>query len=187
MNRNRFTTSLLALASIPFTGIAKMPSLFKRTGKGIKIAKGEGRIHGHLQLSSQNDSVVDVKISGSDTDGDLAVYEQRVSGKGAGVPLHIHNEDEMFFVLDGRFRFKVGDDIQELEAGDSIFLPRHVPHAWLQLSDTGKVTFLMQPAGKLENIFVTLASLKATPAPEEFRKILAANGVNVVGPRLTLE
>ncbi len=94
-------------------------------------------------------------MSGSDNEGSLAVFEQTVLAKGAGVPLHFHPEqDEMFYVLDGSFRFKVGEEQFDLEIGDSIFLPRKVPHAWVLLSEKGTTHVLVQPAGKLEDFFV---------------------------------
>jgi hypothetical protein len=51
-------------------------------------------------------------------------------------------------------------------AGDSIFLPRKVPHAWTQVSSIGKMAVILQPAGKLENFFVTMAALDHEPTTD---------------------
>jgi len=41
-----------------------------------------------------------------------------------------------------------------LTIGDSIFLPRKIAHAWTQVSEKGKMTVILQPAGKLENFLL---------------------------------
>jgi quercetin dioxygenase-like cupin family protein len=131
--------------------------------------------------------VLDVKISGSDTNGDLALFEQTSLSQGRGTPLHVHpSQDEVFYVLEGSYRFKVGEELFDLTVGESIFLPRAVPHAWTQVSEKGKMMVLLQPAGKLENFFVTMAGMDHEPTPEEVAKIFAANGMQVVGPPLKI-
>jgi quercetin dioxygenase-like cupin family protein len=68
-----------------------------------------------------------------------------------GTPLHIHNlQDEVYHVIEGSYYFQVGDERFNLAKGDSIFLPRQVPHAWTQVSERGKMMVIFQPAGKME-------------------------------------
>ncbi len=118
----------------------------------------------------------------------MAIFEQTSLSKGKGTPLHIHHsQDEIFYVIEGSYYFQVGDDKFSLTKGDSIFLPRKVPHAWTQVSETGKMTVIMQPAGKLENFFVTVASLDHEPTPKEMEKIFADNEMQVVGPPLKID
>jgi len=158
------------------------------TDKGFKINAGEGRIHGHLKLKGVNLNILDVKVSGSDTDGALAILEQTSLSQGKGTPLHIHiSQDEIFYVIEGSYYFQVGDDKLILNKGDSIYLPRKVPHAWTQVSETGKMTVTLQPAGKLEDFFVTVAALDHEPTQEEMNKIFADNDMQVVGPPLKIE
>ena len=62
--------------------------------------------------------------------------------------MHIHTpQDEIFYVTEGAYKFQVGEDKYDLTTGDSIFLPRQVAHAWTQVSEKGKMTVIMQPAG----------------------------------------
>jgi quercetin dioxygenase-like cupin family protein len=187
MKRGKFI--LAALAVIPITAFAKIKAnLFTRADKGFKINSGEGRIHGHIKLKGVNANVLDVKISGSDTNGDLAIFEQTSLSQGKGTPLHIHHlQDEIFYVLEGSYYFQVGDEKFSLSKGESIFLPRKVPHAWTQVSETGKMNVIMQPAGKLEDFFVTVAALDHEPTPKEMEKIFADNEMQVVGPPLKIE
>ena len=129
-----------------------------------------------------------MKISGSDTNGDLAIFEQTSLSQGKGTPLHIHHsQDEVFYVIKGAYFFQVGGEKFNLTKGDSIFLPRKVPHAWTQVSRRGKMTVVLQPAGKLEDFFVTVAALDHEPTQKEMEKIFADNGMQVVGPPLKIE
>ena len=71
-----------------------------------------------------------MKISGSDTKGSLAIFEQTSLSKGKGNPLHLHHKhDETFYVIAGFYKFIVGDDRYDLTTGESIFLSRAIPHA----------------------------------------------------------
>ncbi len=188
MKRNKFILSVLAAAVAPLTSWSKNQRKTDQSVKGFKIKAGEGRIHGHIKLKGVNSNVLDVKISGQDTDGRLALFEQTSLSQGRGTPLHIHPlQDEIFYVLQGEYYFQVGEEKFRLAAGDSIFLPRKVPHAWTQVSEKGKMTVIFQPAGKLETFFTTLAALDHEPSKEEIVKIFADNEMQVVGPPLKID
>lgn len=188
MKRNKFITAITTLVTTPFLSIAQGQNKLSKTEKGFKINAGEGRIHGHLQLKGVNANVLDLKVSGTDTDGNLAIFEQTSLSKGKGTPLHLHHtQDEIFYVIEGTYYFQVGDEKFNMTKGDSIFLPRKVPHAWTQVSETGKMTVIMQPAGKLEEFFVTVAALDHEPTPKEMADIFADNEMQVVGPPLKID
>ena len=130
MNRNKFIASVVALATAPQLVLAQVKNKFSRKDKGFTISAGEGRIHGHIKLKGVNINTLDVKVSGSDTDGDLAIFEQTSLSPGRGTPLHVHHsQDEVFYIVEGSYYFQVGEDKFSLTTGDSIFLPRKGPHA----------------------------------------------------------
>jgi quercetin dioxygenase-like cupin family protein len=188
MKRNKFILSALSVVLAPLAVTALNKKTLKRTDKGFKINAGEGRLHGHIKLKGVNANVLDVKISGNDTDGGFALFEQTSLSPGKGTPLHVHHlQDEVFYVVEGNYYFQVGEDKFHLAAGDSIFLPMKVPHAWTQVSEKGKMTVLFQPAGKMENFFVAVASLDHEPAKEEMAKLFADNEMQIVGPPLKIE
>lgn len=188
MKRNKFILSIFAVAATPFASFSKNQQKNNNPGKGFKINAGEGRIHGHIKLKGVNSNVLDVKISGQDTDGQLAIFEQTSLSQGKGTPLHIHPlQDEIFYVLEGEYYFQVGEEKFRLTAGDSIFLPRKIPHAWTQVSKKGKMTVILQPAGKLETFFTTMAALDHEPSKEEMVKIFADNEMQVAGPPLKID
>ena len=190
MKRNSFLKIFLATFAITFSPLA-MFSKNKRnyTGlpKGFKVKAGEGRLHGHIKLKGVNANILDLKISGNDNDGGMAVFEQTSISQGRGTPLHVHHlQNEVFYVVEGEYFFKVGEDTFTLTAGDSIFLPMKVPHAWTQKSASGKMTVIFEPAGKMENFFITVAALNHEPGKEEMAKIFEENEMSVVGPPLTI-
>ncbi|HTN38618.1 MAG TPA: cupin domain-containing protein [Arachidicoccus sp.] len=189
MKRMNFITTILTVAMAPLISFSPFTrKRSERNGKGFKINNGEGRIHGHLNLKGVNENTIDIKISGTDTDGDLAIFEQLSLSQGKGTPLHIHNsQDEIFYVLEGEYFFKLGDKKYHLLAGDSIFLPRKIPHAWTQASKKGKMTVTLQPAGKLEDFFIALASMDHEPTKEEITKLFADNDMEIVGGPLKLD
>ena len=187
MKRNKFIAGLIVAAILPFQTFAKTVKKMA-TGKGFKISVGEGRIHGHIQLKGVNANIMDLKISGSDSDNGMAIFEQTSMSPGKGTPYHVHHfQNEVFFVEEGSYFFKVGDDEFQLSAGDSIYLPQKVPHAWTQISEKGKMLVIFQPAGKMEEFFMTVAALEHEPTKEEMAKIFSDNEMKIVGPVLSFD
>ncbi|MEP7259395.1 MAG: cupin domain-containing protein [Flavitalea sp.] len=183
MKRSKFLAAFLA--ALPIKAFTKNSGYADHTDKGFKIKAGEGRIHGHIQLKGVNANILDLKISGSDNNGALAVFEQTSMSPKRGTPLHVHHfQDEVFYILEGEYLFLVGEDKYSLMAGDSIFLPKKIPHAWTQVSEKGKVTVTFQPAGKMENFFVTMAALEHEPSKEQIAKVFLDNEMEIVGPPL---
>ena len=68
------------------------------------------------------------KATGATTGGQLVLLEN-LTAPGGGPPPHIHTrEDEFFYVLDGTFQIRIGDELHELEAGGFAFVPRGTVH-----------------------------------------------------------
>jgi len=189
MNRNRFIATIItALAAVPLLAFDKKKQFFSRDQKGFIVTAGEGRIHGHIKLKGVSENILDLKISGNDNDGGFAMFEQISLSQGRGTPLHVHHfQDEVFYVVEGAYYFQVGDDKYSLGAGDSIFLPMKIPHAWTQISKKGKMIVTFQPAGKMEAFFITMSALQKEPTAKEIAKIFADNEMQVVGPILKIE
>ena len=49
--------------------------------------------------------------------------------KGAEIPLHAHPHEQTGIMISGKVRFKIGDEMFEVEAGDSWCIPGEVEHA----------------------------------------------------------
>jgi mannose-6-phosphate isomerase-like protein (cupin superfamily) len=128
-----------------------------------------------------------IKVSSNDTAGRFFVFEHADMGNG-GPPRHFHYEqDEWFYAQKGEFAFEVGDERFTLRAGDSLFAPRMVPHAWAHVGDEpGTLLLAVQPAGSLEAFFMENCAMDQPPTPEEAERSFAAHGMKVVGPPLNI-
>src|SRR5262249_34428436 len=109
--------------------------------------------------------------------------------RGAASPLHVHErEDEQFLVLEGSVGFVIGDERAIAHAGQSVFLPRGVPHAYVVLSDTARVVGSATPGG-FEAFFTDLGTPvvpgeppAAGPSIPELIEAGPRFGVALVGP-----
>jgi quercetin 2,3-dioxygenase len=184
MQRRKFLATTAAALPVIAWG-QRLTAGDNGTGKGFVVKARESRFH-ETTLLFGGTSPNDIKVSGKDSAGQLAVFEYTGNVKG-GPPLHIHlKQDEIFFIVEGTYTFKVGDQLYELQPGDTIFLPRKVPHAFAQTSEKGKMYFMFQPAGKMEDYFRKLATFKGPPTPEEGAKLFADHEMKVVGPPLEI-
>ena len=69
-----------------------------------------------------------LKATGADTGGAVGFLEA-TTDPGAGAAPHVHHDcDELFYVLDGRFRFLVGGRTVDATAGTFVFVPRGTIH-----------------------------------------------------------
>lgn len=185
MKRKQFLkNSLLALPALSFIHVLKASPNKNINPKPFIVDASKSRFGDVVKFLGVHPN--DLKISSKDTNGALSVFEYTGLGK-VGPNMHIHfNQDEIFCVTEGKYRFVVGEETHVLEAGQTIFLPRNIPHTWIQLSDKGKMIYLLQPAGKMEEFFVLMNSLKTRPTKEEMDKYHAEHDMKVVGPPLTL-
>ncbi|SFQ82022.1 cupin domain-containing protein [Hymenobacter arizonensis] len=186
--RHFFVTSLWAAPGAalgaPFAAFAPDPSDAPPTGPSFTVDAGAGRF-GEKTFVGPNPN--DLKIAGQDTGGALAVFEYTGTAKG-GPSLHLHEaQDEVFYVVAGEYRFVVGEEQRHLRPGDTIFLPRQVPHTWTQLTDTGKLLYFLQPAGKMEDFFRVRSGSKTPLTGAEREQLFRDHGMRFLGPPLPVK
>ena len=89
-----------------------------------------------------------VKATTETTGGAFGLLESWVAA-GSSPPLHVHHrEDESFWVLEGRVRFRCGDEEFVGEPGAFVFLPRDVPHTFIVEGDApARLLTLLTPGG----------------------------------------
>jgi mannose-6-phosphate isomerase-like protein (cupin superfamily) len=163
---------------------ARPPALQSSLSRPVVVRAGRDRTDTHLELLGI--TPFDIKVSTADSGGALFLFEHRDMARG-GPGRHLHFEqDEWFFPLKGEFLFEVGDETFRLQAGDSIFAPRRVPHRWTCVSAPGTIVIALQPAGTIEDFFKTLGALPSRPAPEKLAEIAAAHGMKNLGPPLDI-
>ena len=186
MKRGKFILTVLSI--FPLTLLAKIKTtIFMRTDKGFKVPAGEARFGEHFRMKGVTLNTLDIKISGADTENDLAVFEQTGLTPNGGPPLHIHPfQDEWFYVIEGEYLFQVGDEKYQMQAGDTIYLPRNVQHAFIQLTEKGKMIVSYLPAGKMEAFFKVTDKWTAPPSKEAIAQVFAEHDMKVVGPPLSV-
>lgn len=132
---------------------------------GYMLGPGEGEalwFNGGLGL---------LKATGDLTEGRFAAMEL-LAPRGFASPLHIHREeDEFFVVLSGEVRVRHGDNVIEAVPGSLIYGPRNVPHAFRVDSVEARLLLFFGPAG-VEGFFREAGkparSLGLPPADEQF-------------------
>ncbi|MFO0827918.1 MAG: cupin domain-containing protein [Phycisphaerales bacterium] len=112
-----------------------------------------------------------VRLTGADTNGALAVFEQHAN-PGGGVPTHLHErEDELFHVLAGSARFIVAGAEIIAPVGSTVWGPRGIAHSWEVVGNSpAKLLIAVTPAG-MEHMFAELDKLP--PRPPDFAKVAA--------------
>jgi len=122
---------------------------------------------------------VTFKVRGRDSGGAVTVFETQVS-PGEGPPLHVHaNEEEVIYVLDGKFRFQIGDEVTDAAHGALMFVARGVPHCFQNVGyGRGRLLITFTPAG-MERFFELAGGDRSA-----FENAGEEVGMTVVGPPL---
>ena len=158
-----------------------------RAGAGVRVAQGKDRYDSPIAI--YDGDIFYTKIGTKDTDGDLYSFESTRLKKG-GPALHIHHEqDEWFYILSGKFIVKVGEETFQAGAGDCVFAPRMIPHAFAKINEENeeaRMLIMYQPAGKMESYFKAISQgVLKTMNEAETKKFKLEHGIEAVGPALT--
>ncbi|MFD0207298.1 MULTISPECIES: cupin domain-containing protein [Saccharothrix] len=111
-----------------------------------------------------------IKAGAAETDGAMGLIEVVVPPL-SGPPLHTHkNEDEAFYILDGKFQVVANDRELIVEPGGFIYLPKGTFHRFQNIGGShGKLLLLFTPAG-FEDYFLDVGlptSQHATAPPAD--------------------
>lgn len=127
------------------------------------------------------------KLTSDESDGALTAIETFVVRQ-EGPPLHVHDQDEVIYVLDGSMRVMVGDTLREAPAGSFVFIPRGTPHTWQNVGAEPLRFFatIMPAAAAFEEFFRRYAQLPARERGLDAFARLATEtkAFEVVGPPL---
>ena len=96
---------------------------------------------------------------------DVLVSKMR---RGTEPPPHVHSrEDEFLYVLSGELRFYVQGEVFRVLAGDCMFLPRAVPHAFLVTTTEVHAIVFITPGGFLDAVNKMNAPAKRMEVPAD--------------------
>jgi quercetin dioxygenase-like cupin family protein len=124
-----------------------------------------------------------VLLRGEETGGQVSVIEIVLPPQTAGPPLHTHDFDEAFYMLEGELIFQVEDALATKGAGEVSFAPRNVAHALANHSDApARYVLVSTPAG-FERHWARVAAEAAGEEPPQWA-LQPIPEVTVVGPQI---
>ena len=147
----------------------------------FRIPSGRDRF---AESHSLGISSVEFKVVPQDSAG-ILILENTFHARG-GPARHLHyDQDEWFYVIEGGFRFEVGEERYLLRPGDSLLAPRRVPHVWAHVGEgTGRILVAFAPAGNMEAFFREAS--KANTMPPQDPELWRAHGMQLLGPPMKL-
>lgn len=108
-------------------------------------------------------------LTGKDTNGKYCLIDMHVP-PGGGPPLHRHNFEEMFTMLDGEAEFTFRGEKKIVRAGETINIPANAPHHFTNGSKSPmRMLCMCAPAGQ-DEYFTEIGDKVATrtsPPPQK--------------------
>jgi mannose-6-phosphate isomerase-like protein (cupin superfamily) len=150
------------------------------------LAKGQGRSPARYVGGE-----VRVLVGVDDSEGALSVIEVEL-GPG-GPPMHVHtHRSELLFVAEGTLTVRFGDEMRRVAHGGAVWIPKGMPHAFANETDTPVRMIGVCTPGGLEKSLTAhadyIASLPSGRVPDS--AVLAAiaaehDGGVIVGPPIS--
>ncbi|SEO66708.1 cupin domain-containing protein [Trujillonella endophytica] len=130
-----------------------------------------------------------VLLRSEETGGAVSLVENVVPPRSAGPPLHRHDFDEAFYVLDGELVFRVGEDLVVRTPGQLAFAPRGAAHALANRRDApARYLLVCTPAGFERQFARMAAEARGTePPPWALRPVPAVVPLGPPIPRDVLD
>ena len=127
-----------------------------------------------------------VLLRSEQTDGRVSVTEIVVPPHSAGPPLHTHDFDEAFYMLEGDLIFQVADELVTKGAGELSFAARNVAHTLANHTDApARYLLVCTPAG-FERHWARIAADAAGVEPPPWA-LQPIPEVTVVGPPIAAQ
>ena len=132
----------------------------------------------HLLKASEGETTtlgalgVRFMIGSGESGGGFSLVEHPMPPRSLGAPVHTHrNEDEYSYVLEGRIGAEIGGETVEAGAGELVFKPRGIPHAfWNAGDEPARVLEIISPGG-FEEYFKEAGEILNAPAGPDFEAL----------------
>jgi mannose-6-phosphate isomerase-like protein (cupin superfamily) len=125
----------------------------------------------------------EVLLRSSESDDAIAIIELAVGPEWDGPPLHHHQFDEAFYVLEGTLTFQLGDELITAEPGSLTFAPRGSHHTLANLTSQPARYVLICTPGGFERRFDRRNAEEAGRSPSQ-EALKPLPEVTVVGPQI---
>lgn len=128
-------------------------------------------------------------LTAEESDGAMGLSEVTMP-PGIAPPLHVHtHEAEAFYLLEGTMTYRAGNDVVQLTAGDFIYLPASLPHAF-RVTGSAPARFLaLTTPGGLMHLYDEVgipAAARRIPGDDGQSAEVEIAKWNSVGPRYGL-
>lgn len=124
-----------------------MTTITTTTPTGYSVRPGDGE-----RIWIVGDTMT-LKAVGDTTGGKLVLLEN-LTAPGGGPPPHTHTrEDESFYVLDGTFEIRIGDELHALGPGGFAHVPRGTVHNFRNTAETPSRILVGFTPGGIEGFF----------------------------------
>ena len=124
--------------------------------------------------------VMKQQLSGEETNGTFSLFENRSGGE-SKTPIHVHaDDDETLFIIEGQMQALIAGKEQTIQAGESIFLPRGIPHQLMNTSGSPAHYMLLCTPSGFEGFLAEGGHVKASdevigpPTPADIERLKAA-------------
>jgi mannose-6-phosphate isomerase-like protein (cupin superfamily) len=167
--------------------------LSRGCGSAYRGDRKEGRVsqpfalqpeQGRSFVAPTGDSVT-VLAGEAETGGAMSITQIVVAPLN-GPRLHRHSrDDELWYVLDGEFRFKAGGQMLHASTGGMAYGPKGIAHCFQNIgSEPGRLLIVTAPAG-LDRFFEDWESRRPNPDDlDVWNEVGAPYGLEFVGPPL---
>ena len=134
-------------------------------------------------MASVQNLRTNVLLRSEQSGGHVSMTEIVVPAHNAGPPLHTHDFDEAFYVLEGELIFQVEDELFIKRTGEFAFAPRNVAHALANHSDAdARYLLVCTPAG-FERHWGRIAAASQDLEPPDWA-LQPIPEVIVIGPQI---
>jgi mannose-6-phosphate isomerase-like protein (cupin superfamily) len=122
-----------------------------------------------------------IRVPSTDVGGAFTILEVRVPAF-SGPPLHYHKDrEEIFEILEGRFRFHCAGEEFEVGPGTTVVVPRKSVHGFVNLGPgAARMLFIFVP-GDIDEFFPQIGQ---TP-PEDWTDLSSQHDTWIVGSPLS--
>jgi mannose-6-phosphate isomerase-like protein (cupin superfamily) len=148
------------------------------------LSKDEGQPFWYLG------GLMNIKLGSEHTGGKFSLIEELIP-VGTATPYHIHhNEDEVFYILEGEAEFVLDGRLIRANKGMLLLLPRNIPHGFRIVGEQPVRLLNMLYPSNFEQLFIQAgepaASLELpSPSKPDMSKIIEVSkkiGIEVLGP-----
>ncbi len=94
--------------------------------KGIVKAVAELELH---EVAAGTATQTQVLVGDADGAPNFAM-RRFVMGEGGGMPFHTNAVEHEQYVLRGRARVRIGDEVHDVKADDAVYIPAGTPHSY---------------------------------------------------------